>query len=131
MDGIVNTREHKKEIIRLRVGLLLGVLLIAIFVVADTALLPQEMESFYLFNRIWLQVPILIFTIALSYTRYFLALKNAIFTLVLLALTFTNYVLIYQCWNEHNFTFPYEGTILYAFYCVFALGIPFKLALRL
>lgn len=128
MDEIVGKNEHRKEIVRLRVGLLIGVLLIVIFVGADTALLPQEMESFYLFNRLWLQVPILIFTIALSYTRYFWALKNAIFTLVLLALTFTNYVLIYQCWNEHNFAFPYEGTILYAFYCVFALGIPFKLA---
>lgn len=128
MNWAVQAGEHKKEILRLRIGLLLGALLIAIFVIADTYLLPLDMQSFYLINRLWLQVPVLIVAIVLSYTRYFYAIKNTIFTVILLVLTFTNYALIYQSWIHYRFAFPYEGTIVYAFYCVFALGIPFKLA---
>ena len=67
--------------------------------------------------------------VVLSFWRKFIQYRACIFAALLIALTYSNYWLIWVCWEEHNFIFPYEGTILYAFFCVFALGITFKLAL--
>jgi len=121
--------DRKKEILRLRVGLFLGALLFAIFTAADLYMLPPDLHAFYLSSRAQLQGPIIVFAIALSFTRYFYPLRYWLFTFLLLTLTFTNYALIYESWVRYEFSFPYEGTIIYAFYCVFALGIPFRPAL--
>lgn len=42
---------------------------------------------------------------------------------------YSNYWLIWVCWEEYSFIFFYEGIILYVFFCVFVLGIVFKLVL--
>jgi len=117
------------ELIRLRIALIIGGCLVASFMVADYMLLPADMHQLYTFDRLLLQLPIIFLMVAGSYWRGFAQYKHYFFTFLLIALTYSNYWLIWVCWHNFKFDFPYEGTILYAYYCVFALGIPFKMAL--
>ena len=116
------------EILRLRIALVIGAGLMLAFMAADMVLLPSSMYEFYLFHRLFVQLPILLFVVIVSFWRGFIQYREYVFTGLLVALTYSNYWLIWACWREYEFAFPYEGTILYAFFCVFALGIPFKLA---
>lgn len=116
------------ELIRLRIALIIGACLVVAFMGADILLLPSNMYELYLFDRLFVQVPIIALVVTLSFWRQFTHYKAYIFSVLLVALSFSNYWLIWVCWTEFGFVFPYEGTILYAFFCVFALGIPFKLA---
>lgn len=118
-----------KETVRLRLALIVGALLLCCFMWADIVLLPDNLHDTYFFNRLYIQVPTIALVVGLSYAPFFYAKRHWIFTLLMVVLTLSNFGLIYQCWVEASFAFPYEGTILYAFYCVFALGVPFKLAL--
>lgn len=117
------------ELRRLRIALIIGAILVLLFMTADLVLIPSSMFELYIFDRLLLQLPIVIAVVALSYWRYFIRYRAYVFAGLLVALSYSNYWLIWVCWEEHNFIFPYEGTILYAFFCVFALGIPFKLAI--
>ena len=118
-----------RELLRLRIALIIGALLVLAFMAADLMLLPSSMYELYIFDRLLLQFPIILVVVVLSFWRRFIQLRAYIFAGLLIALSYSNYWLIWVCWKEHNFIFPYEGTILYAFFCVFALGIPFKLAM--
>lgn len=118
-----------RELIRLRYALAIGAALICLFIWADLALIPGQMVSLYLVNRLLIQLPIVLITLALSFNANFHARKHWIFTVILIVLTFSNYWLIYASWSQHTYRFPYEGTILYGFYCIFALGIPYRYAL--
>ena len=113
---------------RLRIALIIGAVLVLVFMAADIVLLPSSMYELYTFDRLLLQFPIILIVVVLSFWREFMRYRAYIFAGLLIALSYSNYWLIWVCWEEHNFIFPYEGTILYAFFCVFALGIPFKLA---
>ncbi|WP_334019639.1 GGDEF domain-containing protein [Alteromonas sp. S015] len=117
------------ELLRLRIALIIGAVLLLSFMAADLMLLPSSMYELYIFDRLLLQLPIILVVVVLSFWRRFIQHRAYIFASLLIALSYSNYWLIWVCWEEHNFIFPYEGTILYAFFCVFALGIPFKLAL--
>ncbi|MDO6566992.1 GGDEF domain-containing protein [Alteromonas sp. 1_MG-2023] len=121
-------RRHREKF-RLRVALLIGTSLLGLFILADIVLLPTPLHEFYLQNRLLYQLPFILAVIAFSYSRFFYANRSWVFAGLMLVLTFANYLLIYQSWALHGFAFPYEGTILYAFYCVFALGVSYKLAL--
>lgn len=116
------------ELVRQRIALIIGACLVVAFMGADILLLPSNMYELYLFDRLFVQVPIIALIVTMSFWRQFTHYKAYIFTVLLVALSFSNYWLIWACWKEFGFVFPYEGTILYAFFCVFALGIPFKLA---
>lgn len=118
-----------KDLIRLRVALVIGALIVACFMVADFLLLPSTMHSLYTYDRLFIQIPIIFAVVLLSFWRRFEYYQAYIFTALLVLLTYSNYWLILVCWQEFQFAFPYEGTILYAFYCVFALGIPFRFAI--
>ncbi|WP_394222346.1 diguanylate cyclase [Alteromonas gracilis] len=117
------------ELIRLRIALFIGVVLVLTFMVADLMLLPRSMLQLYIIDRLLLQLPIILAIVILSYWQKFIQYRAYIFSGLLIALSYSNYWLIWVCWQEQQFVFPYEGTILYAFFCVFALGIQFKLAL--
>lgn len=127
---VSNVKLNKStELVRLRIALIIGACLVVAFMGADILLLPNDMYELYLFDRLFVQVPIIALAITFSFWRHFSHYKAYVFAILLVALSFSNYWLIWVCWTEFGFVFPYEGTILYAFYCVFALGIPFKLAL--
>lgn len=117
------------ELRRMRIALIIGAVLVLAFMAADLMLLPSSMYQLYIFDRLIIQCSIILLVIAVSYWRKFIQYRSFVFATLLVALTYSNYWLIWVCWDEHNFIFPYEGTILYAFFCVFALGIPFKLAI--
>ncbi|APD87855.1 GGDEF domain-containing protein [Alteromonas sp. Mex14] len=117
------------ELRRLRIALIIGAVLVLVFMAADLLLLPSSMYQLYIFDRLLIQFPIILTVIAISYWRKFIQYRAIVFATLLVALSYSNYWLIWVCWTEHDFIFPYEGTILYAFFCVFALGIPFKLAI--
>lgn len=125
----MNTVAPKKEVLRLRLALIIGAILISGFVWAHLVLLPEKLHAIYFYNRFLYQVPIIATVIGFSFSRYFYPNRYWLLTLLMVFLTYTNYWLIYQLWVQHGFMFPYEGTILYAFYCVFALGISYKLAI--
>ena len=117
------------ELMRLRIALFIGAVLVLSFMAADLMLLPSSMYQLYIFDRLLLQVPIILSVVVFSFWKKFIQHRAYIFSGLLIALSYSNYWLIWVCWEEHNFDFPYEGTILYAFFCVFALGIQFKMAL--
>lgn len=117
------------ELRRMRIALIIGAVLVLAFMAADLMLLPSSMYQLYIFDRLIIQCSIILLVIAVSYWRKFIQYRSFVFATLLVTLTYSNYWLIWVCWDEHNFIFPYEGTILYAFFCVFALGIPFKLAI--
>jgi hypothetical protein len=51
--------------------------------------------------------------------------------LTVLGLTYSNYHLIHVLWERAEFSFPYEETLLYAFFGFFVLGMKFRYALCL
>ena len=62
-----------KEILRLRVALIIGALLLASFILADIVLLPSPLYEFYLQNRLLYQIPVIFAVIALSFSKFFYA----------------------------------------------------------
>jgi diguanylate cyclase (GGDEF)-like protein len=120
---------EQKEVLRIRLALIIGALLITLFVITDLDLLSASQHSAYLQNRFLIQIPLILVVFAFSFTPYFLKIKHVVFASIMVALTFANYHVIYLNWHIYGFAFPYEGTILYAFYCVFALGLAYQLAL--
>ena len=120
--------ESGSDLIRLRIALVIGAGLVLSFMAVDLFLLPPNMYHLYLFDRLFLQISIILITVAVSFWGKFLKHRALVFAILLVALSYSNYWLILRCWQAYQFSFPYEGTILYAFYCVFVLGVPFKLA---
>lgn len=117
------------ELTRLRIALLVGGALITAFVLADLALLPPELHKAYLINRFGLQVPLVLIGLGLTCLRNFNQIKEVAFAVLMVTVTYVNYGFLHYAWVTHGFSFAYEGTILYAFYCIFALGVPFRLSL--
>jgi len=111
-----------RELLLLRIALIIGAVLVLAFMATDLMLLPRSMYELYIFDRLLLQFPIILVVFVLSFWRRFTQHRAYIFAGLLIALSYSNYWLIWVCWEEHSFIFPYEGTILYAFFCVFALG---------
>ncbi len=119
------------DLVRLRLFILTGGVLIALFMIGDLELLPAELERSYLGNRLFVQLPIIFALLAFSLHPLFLRFKQPAFLLVTVAVTYANYYLIYRCWQLAGFSFPYEGTLLYAFFGFFVLGMSFRYALAL
>lgn len=111
---------------RLRRAVILGPVIIAAFMVADMSLLPPSLYGIYLENRLLYQMPVVVSVVAGVFQKPVEPYLKLLFSLLLLWLCFTNFALIHRCWTHFQFAFPYEGTILYAFFCVFALRIPYK-----
>ncbi|MEW9799246.1 GGDEF domain-containing protein [Alteromonas sp. CYL-A6] len=116
------------ELRRLRVALLIGGVMMTLFVFADLSLIPQALHDTYLVNRLLVQLPLVLLGFSCTFLAVFSQIRDRLFALLMVAITFSNYAFIYAAWTAQQFAFPYEGTILYAFYCIFALGIPFRLA---
>lgn len=119
------------DLVRLRLFILTGGVLIALFMIGDLELLPAELERSYLGNRLFAQLPIVFALLAFSFHPLFLRFKQPAFLVVTVAATYANYYLIYRCWQLAGFSFPYEGTLLYAFFGFFVLGMTFRYALAL
>lgn len=120
-----------RDMLMLRLSMLIGGALIALFMFSDLQLVPAEMREAYFQNRAFLQLPIVLSLLAFTFSRYFIRFAQSAFLLAILGLTYTNYYLIYVCWERAAFGFPYEGTVLYAFFGYFVFGMKFGYALLL
>lgn len=107
---------------------IIGGVLIALFMITDLAILPPSLHLAYLVDRLGLQLPAICILLAFSFhPRFHLFYQVSVVTSVLW-LTYANYLFIYLCWSRAHFSFPYEGTLLYAFFGFFVLGIRFRWA---
>lgn len=119
------------SVVRLRLSMIIGAALILLFMIADLELLPPELDAIYATNRLVVQLPMVAFLLAISFHRTFRHFRQCAFLLTILGLTYANYYLIHKCWQLQGFSFPYEGTLLYAFFGFFVMGLSFRYALML
>lgn len=115
----------------LRLSVLIGGVLIALFMVGDLHLVPDSLTSLYFGNRAFIQLPLIALIFALTFHPGFPAIAQPVFFIGILGLTYINFSLIYLAWTRGGFSFPYEGTLLYAFFGYFVLGLKFKYALAI
>lgn len=114
-----------------RTSVLIGGMLIALFMMGDLQLVPKELTDAYFTNRAFVQAPILLALFVSSFhPRFFKFAKTASF-LTILSLIYTNYYFIYASWQLARYSFPYEGTLLYAFFGFFVFGMTFRSAILL
>ncbi|WP_336365904.1 GGDEF domain-containing protein [Marinobacter sp. C2H3] len=116
---------------RTRLSVLIGAALILLFMIADLELLPARLHDVYVFNRLAIQLPLVLALLAFSFHSAFHRFWPVAVLLTIVGLTYANYGLIYQCWVKASFNFPYEGTLLYAFFGFFVIGLSFRYALAL
>lgn len=116
---------------RTRLSVLIGAALILLFMIADLELLPAGLHDVYVFNRLAIQLPLVLALLAFSFHSAFHRFWPVAVLLTIVGLTYANYGLIYQCWVKASFNFPYEGTLLYAFFGFFVIGLSFRYALAL
>ncbi len=112
----------------LRLSLLIGGVLIALFMLGDLQLVPEALTSLYVQNRALLQLPLIALVLLLTFHRRFPEFAQPIFFVGILGLTYINYAFIGLAWTREGFSFPYEGTLLYAFFGYFVLGMTFRYA---
>jgi len=120
-----------QEINLIRFSTLIGALLISLFLIEDLQLVPVELSEFYLKNRVFVQLPIAFSLFAFTFHPRFFQFAQPAFLLTILGLTCANYYLIHVAWERAAFSFPYEGTLLYAFFGFFVFGLRFGYALLL
>lgn len=119
------------DTVRLRLFILIGGVLIVLFMIGDLELVPEGLAQTYINNRVFGQLPLVLGLLAFSFHPRFLGYKQPAFLVTTVGLTYANYFLIYQCWQLAQFSFPYEGTLLYAFFGFFVLGMGFRYSLAL
>lgn len=115
----------------LRLSIVVGGVLIALFMIGDLQLVPAELSDFYFANRAYFQLPIVAALLAFTFHRQFPRYAQTAFLITILSLTYLNYYLIHVAWKTAEFSFPYEGTLLYGFFGFFVLGMAFRYALWL
>jgi diguanylate cyclase (GGDEF)-like protein len=130
-DSVVQNPASSRDMLLLRLSVLIGGVLIALFMIGDLRLVPREMALAYATNRGLIQLPIVFALLALTFWSRFGQFSQLAFLLTILSLTYTNYYLIHIAWERFAFSFPYEGTLLYGFFGFFVLGMKFYYALWL
>ncbi|SHK29540.1 diguanylate cyclase (GGDEF) domain-containing protein [Marinobacter antarcticus] len=120
-----------RDMLMLRLSILIGGVLIGLFMIGDLQMVPKGLVDAYVTNRAFVQLPIVFALLASSFHPRFLQFAQAAFFLTILSLVYTNYYLIHVSWKLAAFSFPYEGTFLYAFFGFFVLGMTFRYALWL
>lgn len=112
-----------RDIQLLRLNSLIGGVLIALFMIGDLQMVPGELAAVYFENRVFVQLPIALALFLFTFHPSFSRFAQPAFLLAILGLTYTNYYLIHVAWDRAGFSFPYEGTLLYAFFGFFVLGL--------
>ncbi|MEE4296971.1 MAG: GGDEF domain-containing protein [Wenzhouxiangella sp.] len=120
-----------RDLWALRLSILIGGLLIALFMIGDLQLVPESLTSLYFSNRAFVQLPLIALVLLLTFHPRFSSIAQPVFFVGILGLTYTNFILIFLAWTKEGFSFPYEGTLLYAFFGYFVLGLKFKYALAI
>ncbi|ODM29783.1 hypothetical protein A6779_11675 [Marinobacter adhaerens] len=118
-----------RDLLMLRLSIVVGGILISLFMIGDLQLVPPELSGAYITNRALIQLPILAGLLAFTFVPQFLRFAQTAFLATVLSLTYANYYLIHVAWEQASFSFPYEGTLLYAFFGFFVFGMKFYYAL--
>lgn len=118
-----------RNVLMLRLSIVVGGILIALFMIGDLQLLPPGLADAYITNRVLIQLPILGGLLAFTFFPQFLQFAQAAFLVTVLSITYANYYMIHLAWEQAAFSFPYEGTLLYAFFGFFVFGMTFRYAL--
>lgn len=129
--SVDSTAVSSRDILLLRLSVIVGAVLIILFLLGDLRLIPQELAGTYVSNRVLIQLPIVFLLFAATFSPRFAQLAQPLFLLTVLSLTYANYYLIHVAWEQAAFSFPYEGTLLYAFFGFFVFGMRFHYALWL
>ncbi|MBU2953745.1 GGDEF domain-containing protein [Marinobacter sp. F3R08] len=119
------------DMLMIRLSIVVGGVLIALFMTGDLELIPRELAGTYITNRVLIQLPILCGLLVFTFFPQFHRYAQPAFLLMVLSLTYANYYLIHAAWEQAAFSFPYEGTLLYAYFGFFVLGMKFHYALTL
>jgi diguanylate cyclase (GGDEF)-like protein len=122
-------RLSSRDMHLLRLSMLTGGILITLFMIGDLQMLPEKLVDPYVTNRVLLQLPVVILLLAFSFHRRFSEFAQWAFFIAILCLSYANYYLIHLAWERAAFSFPYEGTLLYAFFGFFVFGMKFRFAL--
>ena len=117
-----------RDIFMLRLSIVVGGILIGLFMIGDLQLIPPDLASAYITNRALIQLPILVALLAFTFVPQFLRFAQPAFLASVLSITYANYYLIHVAWEQAAFSFPYEGTLLYAFFGFFVFGMKFPYA---
>ena len=118
--------ESTLTLLQIRLLIIIGAALLGSFMFADLALLPSSLKPIYIQSRIYIQIPLCVVFLALSWHPAFLRQYQSILATIMLGVTFANFWLIIQCWQREGFSFPYEGTVMYSLFTL----IVFRMSLR-
>tara|TARA_B100000749_G_scaffold173378_1_gene133734 strand:+ start:1215 stop:2294 length:1080 start_codon:yes stop_codon:yes gene_type:complete len=118
-----------RDLLMLRLSIVVGGILISLFMIGDLQLIPPELADAYITNRALIQLPILAGLLVFTFAPQFLRFAQTAFLATVISITYANYYLIHVAWEQVAFSFPYEGTLLYAFFGFFVFGMKFYYAL--
>jgi diguanylate cyclase (GGDEF)-like protein len=113
---------------QIRLLIIIGTMLLAMFMIADFALLPDSLKSIYAKSRLAMQFPVCGLFLLSSFHPSFLKHYQKILFVVMACITYINYGLIIACWEMENFSFPYEGAVMYSLFTLFVFRMSFKYA---
>jgi diguanylate cyclase (GGDEF)-like protein len=120
-----------RDMFLLRLSILVGGVLIALFMIGDLQMVPESLVGVYVKNRALVQLPVVFVLLVSTFHRQFAQFAQKACFLTVLSLIYANYYLIHVSWEQAAFSFPYEGTVLYAYFGFFVFGMTFRFALWL
>jgi diguanylate cyclase (GGDEF)-like protein len=109
--------------------LIIAAILVLSFMMADLAMLPESLHQIYIINRAALQSLAVLALFALSFWKQFQHYYQITLALLLIWMSYVNYAFIIKAWQLEQFSFPYEGTLLYAFFGFYVLRLSFRHAI--
>jgi len=109
--------------------IIVGIMLLSSFMIADLAILPDTLKPTYLHSRLYMQVPLCIIFFVSSFHPIFIHKYQLILASVMLGIVYINFWLIVQCWKLEQFAFPYEGTIIYSLFSLFIFRMSFRVGI--
>lgn len=116
---------------RIRLLSVIGAVLLSSFIAVDLSVLTDPLQEIYLTSRLLMQLPVCFVFFLLTFLPGYPKIHQETVCTVVLALIFSNYWVIVQCWELEQFAFPYEGTLVYSLFALFVFRIRFSTALVL
>ncbi|GAA0859177.1 GGDEF domain-containing protein [Aliiglaciecola litoralis] len=114
---------------QIRILLVVASLFMMSFMAADLPLLPEQLHHDYLLSRLGFQLPIMFVVFGLTYAPFYSKIHDQVLWMSVLLITYANYWLTIVCWLKMQFSFPYEGVLLYALFATFIMRMSFKYSL--
>lgn len=114
------------SLFQVRLSIIIGTFLLASFMVADLTIVPDSVASLYITSRLYLQFPMCFAFLLASFHPKFPQYYQIALAMTMLWLVYVNYWLIVMCWRVGEFSFPYEGTIMYSLFTLFVFRMSFK-----